>query len=144
MAYKRKTIMPIKITPRWIKAKRKKVEELVVKLAKEGHNSAKIGSILRDKHKIPDVKAITGKSVTKIMKENKVYPELPEDMLNLLRKAVSLRAHLEKHKADKHSKRGLEILESRIRRLGKYYSRREILPKNWSYDPKEAKLIVQK
>jgi len=69
---------------------------------------------------------------------------MPEDMLSLLKKAVNLRSHMEKQKQDYHSKKGLENLESKIRRLGKYYSRTGILPKTWKYDPDEAKLLVQK
>ncbi|MEM5866491.1 MAG: 30S ribosomal protein S15, partial [Candidatus Aenigmatarchaeota archaeon] len=107
-------------------------------------SSAEIGMILRDQYGIPDVKAITGKSISEIMKEKNVYPEIPEDLLNLLRRAVNLRAHLEKNKADKHSLRGLQNLESKIKRLGKYYVRKGILPKDWEYSPERAKLIVKK
>ncbi len=135
---------PVKRVPKWVKYEKAEVEELVVKLAKEGYTSARIGIILRDQYGIPDVKAITGKSISRIMKEHKVYPEIPEDLLSLLKKAVRLREHLEKHKKDKHSKRGLELLESKIRKLGKYYVRKGILPKDWKYSPEEAKLIVQK
>jgi small subunit ribosomal protein S15 len=134
---------PIKIPPKWVKYKKEEVEALVVKLAKEGKSSATIGTILRDQFGIPDVKAITGKSISKIMKENEVYPPIPEDLLNLLRKAVNLREHLEKHKKDKHSRRGLELLESKIRRLGKYYVRKGVLPKDWTYSPEKAKLLVE-
>lgn len=134
----------IKLPPRWVKYKKKDVEELVIKLAKERHRSAKIGTILRDQYGVPDVKAIAGKSIVQIMKENKIYPEIPEDLLNLLKKAVSLGTHLEKNRADKHSRRGLENLESKIRRLVKYYSRKGILPRGWKYSYEEAKLIVQK
>ena len=135
---------PVKRVPKWVKYKKAEVEELVVKLAKEGYTSARIGIILRDQYGIPDVKTITGKSISRIMKEHKVYPEIPEDLLSLLKKAVRLREHLEKHKKDKHSKRGLELLEYKIRKLGKYYVRKGILPKDWKYSPEEAKLIVQK
>jgi len=135
---------PVKRVPKWVKYKKAEVEELVVKLAKEGYTSARIGIILRDQYGIPDVKTITGKSISRIMKEHKVYPEIPEDLLSLLKKAVRLREHLEKHKKDKHSKRGLELLESKIRKLGKYYVRKGVLPKDWKYSPEEAKLIVQK
>jgi len=135
---------PIKRIPRWIKYKKKDIEDLIIRLAKERYTSAKIGIILRDQYGIPDVKAITGKTITQILKENKLYPEMPEDILSLLRKAVNLREHLEKNKADKHSKKGLENLESKIRRLGKYYSRKGLLPRDWQYDPSKAKLIVQK
>ncbi|HKZ45307.1 MAG TPA: 30S ribosomal protein S15 [archaeon] len=135
---------PIKLAPRWVKLKKKEVEDLVLKLSKERLRSALIGSVLRDQYGIPDVKAITGKTVTKIMRENKNYPEIPEDMMSLLKKAVTIMKHLEKNKGDRLSQRGLENLESKIRRLGKYYSRKGILPKTWKYQFEEAKLIVQK
>ncbi|MDI6798838.1 MAG: 30S ribosomal protein S15 [Candidatus Aenigmarchaeota archaeon] len=135
---------PIKFVPRWVRYKKDEVERLVVKLAREGHSSAVVGQILRDQYGIPDVKAITGKTITKIMKENKLYPEIPEDLMSLLKKAVKLREHLEKHKADKHSLKGLQNLESKIRRLAKYYSREGVMPKDWQYSYEEAKLIVRK
>lgn len=134
---------PIKIPPRWVKYKKEEVEKLVVKLAKERYSSAMIGTILRDQFGIPDVKAITGKSISQIMKENHLYPQIPEDLLNLLKKAVSLREHLETHKKDKHSKHGLELLESKIRRLIKYYIRKGVLPEEWKYEPERAKLLIQ-
>jgi small subunit ribosomal protein S15 len=130
--------------PRWLKIKKEEVEKLVIEFAKKRYSSAKIGMILRDTYGIPDVNLITGKSISQIMKEAGVYPELPEDLLFLLKRAVKLREHLEKHRKDKHSKRGLEILESRIRRLAKYYIREGVLPKDWTYDPAKAKLIVEK
>lgn len=134
---------PIKIVPRWVKYKNDDVGKLVIKLAKEKKNSAVIGAILRDQYGIPDVKVLTGKTVTKIMRENKLYSEMPEDMLSLLGKAVHLRSHLEKNKNDTGSKTGLEHLESKIRRLGKYYAREGLIEKGWKYDPEKAKLIVQ-
>lgn len=135
---------PIKTVPRWAKHKKKEIEDLVLKLAKERYSSTVIGTILRDQYGVPSTKAITGKTIAQIMKEGKVYPDLPEDLMSLLKKAVNLRKHLEKNKADKHSKKGLENLESKIRRLGKYYSRKGILPKDWEYSFEKAKLIVQK
>lgn len=134
---------PIKIVPRWTRYKKDDVEKLIVKLAKEKKNSATIGTILRDQYGITDTKILAGKTVTKIMRENKLYPEMPEDLLGLLRKAVSVRSHLEKHKKDTISKKGLENLESKIRRLGKYYSREDLIEKGWKYDPEKAKLIIQ-
>ena len=135
---------PIRAAPKWFKLKKDEVEELVIKLAKEKYSSAVIGTILRDQYAIPNVKIIAGKSIAKMMKESKLYPDLPEDMLNLLRKAVVLRQHLERQKADYHSQKGLQNLESKIRRLGKYYSHTGMMPKEWKYDPEKAKLIVQK
>jgi small subunit ribosomal protein S15 len=135
---------PVRAAPKWFKVKKEEIEELVVGLAKERYSSAVIGTILRDQYAIPNVKIVTGKSIAKIMKEKKLYPDLPEDMLNLLRKAVLLRQHLQRQRADHHSGKGLQNLESKIRRLGKYYSRNGIMPKDWKYDPEKAKLIVQK
>jgi len=127
----------------WVEYKKEEVERLVVKLAKEGMQSAKIGLVLRDQYGIPSVKDITGKSVTQIMAENNLAPKLPEDLFNLLKKAVNLRNHLEKNKKDYHSKRGLEQTESKIRRLIKYYIRTGKLEETWKYDPERAKLIVE-
>lgn len=134
----------MKLAPRWVKYKKKEVEELILKLAREKYSSAMIGTILRDQYGIPDVKKIVGKTITQIMKENNLYPQIPEELLNLMRRAVKLREHLEKHKKDKHSKRGLEMIESKIRRLVKYYIKKKILEPGWTYKPEEAKLIVQK
>lgn len=135
---------PVRIPPKWLTYKKEEVEKLVVKLAKEGYSSAMIGLILRDQFGIPDVKAVTGKKISKIMKEHGLYPSYPEDLLNLMAKAVNLRRHLEEHRKDKHSMRGLQLLESKIRRLAKYYVRKGVLPSGWKYDPEAAKLIVQR
>jgi len=132
------------MSPRWVRYKKNEIEKLVIKFAKEGHSSSEIGLILRDQFGIPLVKRATGKTITQIMKENNLYPEFPEDLFNLLKKAVNLREHLKKNKKDYTSKRGLELLESKIRRLGKYYVKKRVLPSDWRYDPEKAKLFVQK
>lgn len=134
---------PLKTPPRWVTYKKTEVEKLVLNLSKEGHQSAKIGLILRDRFGIPSVKSVTGKTVTEILKENNVYPKFPEDLFNLLKQAVNLRDHLAKNKKDYTSKRNLELLESKIRRLGKYYSKKKIIDPDWKYDPEKAKLLVQ-
>lgn len=64
--------------------------------------------------------------------------------MSLLKKVVVIQEHLKRNKSDKHSLKGLENLHSKIRRLGKYYSRKGILPKDWKFDIEQAKLIVQK
>lgn len=133
----------VKTPPKWVRYKKGEVEKLVVKFAEEGHSSPKIGNILRDKFGIPLVQNITGKTITQIMKENDVYPKMPEDIFNMLRKSVSLRDHLAKNKKDNTSKRGLHLLESKVRRLGKYYVRENVLPPDWKYDPDKVKLVIQ-
>lgn len=133
-----------KTAPKWVRYKKDEIEKLVLKLTNEGNSSAKIGLILRDQFGIPSVKLITGKNISQIMKENKVYPKYPEDLFNLLKQAINLRKHLEKNKRDYTSKRGLELIESKIRRVGKYYVKIGALPEDWQYDPEQAKLLIQK
>jgi len=133
-----------KTPPKWVRYKKNEIEKLVMKLAKEGNSTSMIGLILRDQFGVPSVEKITGKTISEIMKENNIYPKLPEDLFNLLKQAVNLRNHLEKDKKDYTSKRGLELLESKIRRLAKYYARKKIIPEDWRYSPEKAKLLVQK
>ena len=131
------------VSAKWVTYDPQEVERLVVKLRNEGVKMSMIGMILRDQYGIPSVKTVTKKTIKKILKENEALPELPEDLLNMLRKAVNLRNHMEKSKKDYTSKHGLELLESKIRRLGKYYIKRKELPEGWKYNPERAKLIVE-
>ncbi|MBI2085531.1 MAG: 30S ribosomal protein S15 [Candidatus Aenigmarchaeota archaeon] len=129
--------------PSWVTHTEDEVEQIIEKLAKEGKGSAQIGLILRDQYGIPSAKIVSGKRISKIMKEKKLYSKLPEDLFNLLKHAVRLRGHLEKNKRDAHSKRGLEKAESRVRDLAKYYIKKGSLPADWKYDHERAKLLVQ-
>lgn len=122
--------------PSWCKHKPEEVKALVVKLAKDGNPPSKIGVILRDQHGIPLVKPIAGKTITEILGEAELAPKLPEDLNNLIRKAVRLRRHLDKNKRDYHNKHMLQIIESKLRRLAKYYKHKGILPEDWKYEPK--------
>ncbi|RJS88074.1 30S ribosomal protein S15 [Candidatus Bathyarchaeota archaeon] len=122
-------------SPSWCRYTSEEVEALVVKLAREGNFPSKIGVILRDQYGIPLVKPIVGKSITEILKDNNLAPAIPEDLGMLLRKASRLHAHLERNRSDKHNKRALQIVESKIHKLSKYYKRKGLLPKDWKYTP---------
>jgi len=122
-----------KRSPSWFRYTSEEVEALVVKLAREGTPPSRIGVILRDQHGIPLVKAIVGKGVLEILRENGLEPAFPEDLESLLRKAAQIRAHLEKHRTDKYNKRALQIVESKIHRLSGYYKRKGVLPEDWKY-----------
>jgi small subunit ribosomal protein S15 len=128
---------------KWVSYKPGELEDIVVKLAKEGKSAADIGTILRDQYGVPSVRALSGKKILQILKERELASDLPEDMTNLLKNAVKLRAHLEGNKHDRYSKRGLELTESKIRRLAKYYKGKDILSEKWNYDPEKAKLLVK-
>ncbi len=102
-----------------------------------------IGLILRDQYGVPNVKLATGKSVTKIMEERGVAGSLPEDLANLMRRAIDLNVHLRDNKMDVSNKRGLNLIEARIRRLERYYKRVGVLPKDWKYSLSNAELMLK-
>jgi len=131
------------VKPSWSPLKPKEIEMLVVKYAKEGKGQSKIGLYLRDEYGLPSVKVVTGKSVKQILSEKGLIPEIPEDVMALMRKAVLIRKHLDGNKGDMTAKRGLQLAESKIGRLVKYYKRTGGLPKEWKYDPERIKLYVE-
>ena len=126
----------------WVKHKPAELEDIVAKLAKQGNAPAKIGLILRDTYGVPTVR-INQARVSRILKARGLAPAIPEDLSQLLIRAVSLDTHLQKNKADYTSYRGFEIAESKIRRLSKYYRREGKLPADWKYDIKAARLLVK-
>jgi len=128
--------------PNWVEKKPKEIETLVVKFGKQGMSSALIGLTLRDSYGVPSVKNITNKSITQILKENKLTEEIPEDLKNLIKRSIAIRKHLETNKKDNVSKRGLNLTESKILRLQKYYKKNNVLSATWNYNPKRAKLMV--
>lgn len=126
--------------PSWISQSASEVEELVVKYAKEGLSPSQVGIKLRDQYSIPLVKPITKKSVSKILEENKAAPELPEDLENIVKKAVGLQKHLKANKGDRRNVRSLELIEAKVHRLAVYYKRIGKIPKNWKYKSMVAQL----
>jgi len=130
--------------PRWLRLSSEEIEALIVELAKKGYGPSMIGIILRDQYGIPLVKPILGKGITEVLEEHGLAPEIPEDLFNLMKRAARLRAHLEEHPKDYHSKRGLEEIESKIRRLVKYYVRVGKLPRGWKYEPEKVRLLISR
>lgn len=130
-----------KVAP-WMKYKPKELEDIILKHAKQGMQSAKIGLILRDQYGIPSVR-MSKMKVADVMRKHKINSELPEDMFNLVKRAAALEVHLSKNKRDYTSKRGLEITESKIRRLVKYYKKKKMLPADWKWNLSKAKLLVK-
>lgn len=128
--------------PLWITYNAEEIETLVIKLGKEGNSSAYIGIQLRDSHGIPDVKRLTGKTISQIMKANSLYPKYPEDLLSLIKQAWTLRKHLSDNKKDLHSRRGLNLIESKIRRLIKYYRNTHVLPQDFKYEQEKAPMYL--
>ena len=128
--------------PSWLTLSPEDIENIIEELARKGYGPSMIGIILRDQFGVPLTRPILGKSITQVLRERGVAPPLPEDLMNLIRRAVNLRRHLSEHPKDFHAKKGLQDLESKIRRLVKYYKRKGVLPPDWRYDPEKAKLLV--
>ena len=121
----------------------KDAEEQVVSLANAGHSPSKIGLILRDEHSVPNFRDLTNKTIQEVLGESKLLGDIPEDLLNLIRKSVMLFDHLEKNHKDFSAKRGYEITVSKIRRLAKYYSKKGKIAKDWRYSAEKAALLVK-
>jgi len=132
-----------KKAPSWVRVKPKEVELLIVKLAKEGKTSSQIGLHLRDSYGVPSVRSISKKKVGQILAEKNLVPKLPEDMTSLIRRSITIRKHLEQNRKDRTAKRGLEITESKIRRLERYYKSIGRLSQDWKYDPKTTSIYLE-
>tara|TARA_B100000287_G_scaffold282092_1_gene265797 strand:- start:982 stop:1458 length:477 start_codon:yes stop_codon:yes gene_type:complete len=130
--------------PEWSNTDSAAVTELIVELGKAGHSSASIGTILRDQHAVPDVRSVLGKRISTVLSENDIGGSYPEDMMNLMRKAVGIIEHLGSgnHK-DIHNKRALELTEAKIRRLAKYYISEGRLSADWKYKRDQLRLMVE-
>ena len=128
--------------PTWIRYKSKEIEMIIVKLAKSGNTTAKIGMILRDSYGIPDVRQILNKKITAVLKDNKISKEIPEDLMDLIKRSIQIMDHSKKNHKDMTAKRGLQLTESRIMRLIKYYKSHGKLARDWKYDPERIKLLI--
>jgi small subunit ribosomal protein S15 len=118
------------------------IEEIALRLNKDGISKSEIGIILRDQYGVPSVRLVTGKKLTRLLRDNDIQEDFPEDFLLLMRKAVNLRDHLSKNKSDVGAKEGLELVEAKIRRLQKFYWKKGLIPRDWRYDPEKAALLV--
>ena len=126
--------------PSWVNKQAKEVEELITKYAKECLTSSQIGVKLRDQYSIPLVKPILKKTISQVLQENKLSPEIPEDLNNIVNKAVGLQKHLKSNKRDNRNVRSLELIEAKVHRLSDYYKKNGRLSKTWKYKSVVAQL----
>mmetsp|Transcript_23895 Transcript_23895/g.94775 ORF Transcript_23895/g.94775 Transcript_23895/m.94775 type:complete len:138 (-) Transcript_23895:1138-1551(-) len=103
---------------------------------------SQIGVILRDSSGIAQVSSVTGSKILRLLKKNGLAPEIPEDLYMLIKKAVSVRKHLERNRKDKDSKFRLILIESRIHRLARYYRTTRKLNPGWKYESATASALV--
>jgi small subunit ribosomal protein S15 len=125
--------------PTWVSSTNSDLTSLIVQLSRDGLSPSAIGIKLRDEHSIPLAKPLLGKSITNVLADNDIVTELPEDLSQLVKKAVGLQKHLRAHNTDRRNIRSLELIEAKIHRLSKYYKRIGKLQRNWKY----AAIIAQ-
>ena len=127
-------------TPSWVIQSPTEIEELVIKYTKDGLTPSQIGIKLRDQHAIPLIKSITKKSMGQILEEHDLKAEMPEDLENIVRKAIGLQKHLKANKGDNRNVRSLELIEAKVHRLSVYYKRIGRISKTWKYKSVVAQL----
>jgi small subunit ribosomal protein S13e len=128
--------------PTWLKLTSEDVKEQIFKLAKKGLTPSQIGVILRDSHGVAQVRHVTGNKILRILKAQGLASTIPEDLYCLIKKAVSIRKHLERNRKDKDGKFRLILVESRIHRLARYYKSKKVLPPVWKYESSTASTLV--
>ena len=131
-----------KAPPSWVQISASDLTQQIIKMAKRGQSPSQIGVVLRDQYGIPQVKGVTGSKILRVLKVNGVAPQLPEDMYHLIKKAVNIRKHIEKFRADKDGKFRLICTESRIHRLARYYRGSKALPPTFRYNSKKADTLI--
>ena len=82
-------------------------------------------------------------SLLSFLKKEGVAPEYPEDLMQLITKAVRMQKHLKGTNKDVHNQVKLVHVESKINRLVRYYKKRGVLPGNWKYSSENAALLVK-
>ena len=134
----------ISTPPKWSETDNDSIESLILKYSSEGKSTSEIGIILRDQHAVPDVKLATGERISAIIARNGMNPSYPEDMMNLMRQAQRIIDHLESgNRKDIHNRRQLELTESRLRRLARYYRDSGKIPEDWTYKRDQLRLMIQ-
>jgi small subunit ribosomal protein S15 len=132
--------------PEWSDVDDEAVESRVVELAEQGHSASVIGMKLRDEGvkgtPVPNVKLATGRKIGEILEENDASPEIPEDLRNLLERAVRLREHVDENPQDAQNKRALQNTEAKVRRLANYYRGDEI-DREFRYTYRNAKELLE-
>lgn len=131
------------VKPEWVTATTEEIVAQATQLSKGGKSAAQVGLALRDGFGLPSSRAVTGKRLGALLAEHGLRPEIPDDLQALLKRVVHLQRHLETHPSDLANRRGLTLMESRIRRLARYYRQRRRIPESWRYSAAGVALQVE-
>ena len=128
--------------PEWSDVSKEELEKTIMKLHETGMSPSRIGLTLRDQYGVPNVKLVIGTSITGFLRDNNALADIPEDLTNLMRKALHVRKHIKANKKDVHNKRALQLTENKIRRMVKYYHDSGRLAPEWTYSPETAEILI--
>ncbi|OPY54991.1 MAG: 30S ribosomal protein S15 [Methanosaeta sp. PtaU1.Bin112] len=128
--------------PAWSDVSKEELEKTIMKLHESGMAPSRIGLTLRDQYGVPSTKLLLGKNITGFLKDKNALPDIPEDLANLMRKALHVRRHVKANKKDIHNRRSLNLTESKVRRLVKYYHDSGRLAPDWTYSPETAEILI--
>lgn len=128
--------------PEWSDISKEELEKTIIKLHDTGMSPSLIGLTLRDQYGVPNSKLVLGISVSSFLKDNNALGDIPEDLTNLMRKAIHVRKHIKDNKKDVHNKRALQLTENKIRRMVKYYHDSGRLAPEWTYSPQTAEILI--
>lgn len=128
--------------PAWSNTDKAEIEATIVDLANKGNTTAQIGTILRDQHAVPSVRLVMGERIGQILARNDISPSIPEDLMDLMRKALRMLDHLSENHKDIHNRRQLHLVESKIRRLARYHKGAGALDSDWTYKRDQLRLAV--
>jgi small subunit ribosomal protein S15 len=128
--------------PVWSDVSKEELEKTIVKLHETGMPPSRIGLTLRDQYGVPSTKLVLNMNLNSFLKEKNALPDVPEDLSNLMRKALHIRKHIKANNKDVHNKRALQLTENKIRRLVKYYHDSGRLAPDWTYSPETAEILI--
>ena len=135
--------VPFKRTPpSWLKKSTKNIVQTIVSLAVKGLQPSMIGLQLRDSMGVAQSKNVTGRKIVRILKHHGKAPSMPEDLYCLIKRAVSMRKHLERNRRDMDTKYRLIHVETRIHRLTRYYKKVKRVPPTYKYESANASSAV--
>lgn len=101
--------------------KAEELEEIIVKLAQEGNSPAKIGLILKEKHKVPKSKSL-GKKIARVLRAKNI--EVSDEIKDIENKIKKIEEHISKNQQDKRAKRELVTNLAKLKKLKKYRDRK--------------------
>ncbi len=122
---------------------KEQIESLITEYAKQGVSPALIGERLKKEHGVKYIRQATGKRLAQILSDNGFKGDIPSDMMDLMKRAVRMRKHIEKNKRDVHGTIRLKRTEAKIWRLTSYYIQQGVLPAKWRYNPDTAELLIR-